>query len=192
MIIRCLHHLLPPREGGKEVIISHPNSLLHKEGSHAPVSCDNSQHSVGSACFIPSPNSNRKRPVSPICLHWHVRHSCRLRTARLKPRSSFWATLRALRRSRTDDYHSQHLHMQSGEISWWGHIWPKTICQRSPPSHLLPSAAQQLWKQARRVGSLSFPYRQQLCSLRSKDSCLLPQEAAKAEQEASLCDHRLQ
>lgn len=109
MIIRCLHHLLPPREGGKEVIISHPNSLLHKEGSHAPVSCDNSQYSVGSACFIPSPNSNRKRPVSPICLHRHVWHSCTLWTARFKPRSSFWATLRALWRSRTDDYHSQHL-----------------------------------------------------------------------------------
>lgn len=57
MIIRWLEHYLPPREGGKEVIINHPNSLLHKEGSHAPVICDNSHFSVGSTCPIPLPMS---------------------------------------------------------------------------------------------------------------------------------------
>lgn len=106
---------------------------------------------------------------------------------RLKPRSSFWAVPRALWRDRADDYQSQHLHVQSVDISLWDHIWPKT-----PPSHLLPSAAQQLWKQARRVGLLSFPHGQQLCSLKSWDGCLLPQETAKAEQGSSLFAHRFQ
>lgn len=134
MIIKCLHHLLPLREGGKEVIISHPNSLLHKEGSHAPVSCDNSQYSVGSACFIPLPNSNWKRLVSSVCLHWHQQHSCRLQTVRLKPRSSFWAMPRALWRKRAFQQQSHQLHVRSVQISLWDHIWPKAICQQTPPS----------------------------------------------------------
>lgn len=91
-----------------------------------------------------------------------------------------------------DDYQSQHLHVQSVEISLWDHIWPKTVCQQTPPSHLLPNAAQQLWKQAGRVGLLSFPHGQQLCSLKSWDGCLLPQDTAKAEQGSSLCAHRFQ
>ena len=113
VIIRCLHHLLPLREGGKEIIISHSSSLLHKEGSHAPVSYDNSQYSVGSTCFISLPKSNWKRLVSPVCLYQHRQCSRRLQTARLKPGSSFWAIPSALSRGRAEDCQSQHLHVQS-------------------------------------------------------------------------------
>lgn len=145
MIIRCLHHLLPLREGGKEVIISHPNSLLHKGGSHTPVSGDNSQYSVGSACFIPLPKSNWKRLVSPVCLYRHGQRSRTLQTLQLKPSSSFWAIPRAPWRDRAEDYQSHHLPVQSVGISLWDHH--KTTRQ-TPPSHLLPNVAQQLWKQA--------------------------------------------
>lgn len=178
MIIRCLNHLLPLREEGKEIIISHPNSLLYKEGSHTTVNYDSSQYSVGSACFIPLPKSNWKGLVSPVCLYWHGQCLCTLQTMRLEPRPSSWAISRALWRDRADDYQSQCLHVQSVKISLWDHIWPKTVCQQTPPSHLLPGVAQQLWKQARRVGLVSFPHGQQLCSLKHgmAASCLKKQQ----------------
>lgn len=50
-----------------------------------------------------------------------------------------------------------------------------------------PSTAQKLWKHAWRVGLLSFPYRQQICSLKWWKDYHLPPETEKAKQGSSLC-----
>lgn len=147
MIIRCLHHLLPLRKGGKVIIINQPNSLLHKEGSHTPVSYDSSQYSVGSACFVLSPNREWKRlHHQPACTDMGKADEELLGLNQGAPTEHFGES--------TDDHHSQYLpDIWTGQLM--GFHPAKTACQPPPPRHLSPGAAQQLPCQA--VGARLLP-----------------------------------